>query len=52
MIACRRLGLEKVRYLGKVGDDEAGPLSRRSLEEAASIAGTLLTDLTRRTRRR
>jgi sugar/nucleoside kinase (ribokinase family) len=44
MIACRRLGLEKVRYLGKVGDDEAGRLSRRSLEESGVDCRYLLTE--------
>ena len=44
MIACRRLGLPRVRYLGKVGDDEAGRLSRRSLEESGVDCRYLLTE--------
>jgi len=32
MVACQRLGL-KTRYLGKVGDDDCGHYSRKSLED-------------------
>jgi sugar/nucleoside kinase (ribokinase family) len=34
MITCRVLGLERVRYIGKVGDDEFGRIARDSLLES------------------
>ncbi len=41
MVACRRLGLSAA-YLGKVGDDDAGALSRASLaEEGVDVSGLL-----------
>jgi sulfofructose kinase len=32
MVACRVLGLSRVRYIGKVGDDGYGEIARRALE--------------------
>lgn len=41
MVACQRLGL-RARYLGKVGDDPMGAVSRASLEaEGVDVAGLL-----------
>ena len=42
MVACQRLGL-KTRYLGKVGDDDFGRFSQRSLEvEGVDIEGVIM----------
>jgi sulfofructose kinase len=43
MIACQRMGLARVRYIGKVGDDEFGRLSRRSIEESGVDCRYLVT---------
>lgn len=42
MVACRSFGLERVRYVGKVGDDEYGAFQRASLTEAG-VDAILLT---------
>lgn len=42
MVACQRLGL-KTRYLGKVGDDDLGRYSQKSLEdEGIDVAGVIV----------
>ncbi len=44
MITCRTLGLDRVRYIGKVGDDEYGLISRRSLETSGVDCRELITE--------
>lgn len=47
MVACQRLGL-KTRYLGKVGDDDLGYYSRKSLEdEGVDIEGVIIVSSAR-----
>lgn len=42
MVACQRLGL-RTRYLGKVGDDDLGRYSQKSLEdEGIDVAGVIV----------
>jgi sulfofructose kinase len=42
MVACQRLGL-KTRYLGKVGDDDLGRYSQKSLEEeGVDVEGVIM----------
>jgi len=42
MVACQRLGL-KTRYLGKVGDDDCGRYSKKSLEdEGVDVEGVVV----------
>jgi len=44
MIACHVLGLRKVRYIGKVGDNDYGRISRQSLEESGVDCRYLVTE--------
>lgn len=44
MVTCRALGLDRVRYVGKVGDDEFGRLSRQSLIEKGVDCRHVLTE--------
>ena len=47
MVACQRLGL-KTRYLGKVGDDDFGHYSQKSLEdEGVDVEGVMMVTSTR-----
>jgi len=44
MITCRVLGLERVRYIGKVGDDAFGRMARDSLRESGVDCRYLVTE--------
>ncbi|MBN2429895.1 MAG: ribokinase [Acidobacteria bacterium] len=44
MITCRRLGLERVRYIGKVGDDGYGRIARDSLLVSGVDCRCLVTE--------
>jgi sugar/nucleoside kinase (ribokinase family) len=44
MITCRVLGLERVRYIGKVGDDEFGRIARDSLLASGVDCRYLVTE--------